>query len=109
MTTMKKFDINIKLCKAMAICATAVIFASCEDNPHDDQQSQYVIIKNENLTPIENDTIAVAINTVHQTLIEICYEDKYYPYFTRQIDEKNIETLKNGNNDFQFEYGAEKF
>lgn len=64
-----------------------------------EKANPYIKIKDDNAKEIKGDTIAVSINSVHQTLFEVVYLSGT-PRYLRQINEGDIEDL-NHHKDYQ--------
>lgn len=91
-----KFGYNFaaKLSSFLTILFAIVLLTSCEE----EKRNEYIIIKNGDGVVVTGDTVTVAINTVHQTLIEVVSHSTT-PRYLRQLDFGNVEELK-GTNDF---------
>jgi len=85
-----KFGYNFaaKLSSLLTILFTIVLLTSCEE----EKRNEYIIIKNGDGVVVTGDTVTVAINTVHQTLIEVVSHSTT-PRYLRQLDQGNIESL----------------
>lgn len=96
-TTNFKFVYNFaaKLSSFLTILFAIVLLTSCEE----EKRNEYIIIKNGDGVVVTGDTVTVAINTVHQTLIEVVSHSTT-PRYLRQLDFGNVEELK-GTNDFE--------
>ncbi len=81
------------------------LFASCEneDEPHKVEVT-VMDIKGKNIT---GDTIDVAVNSINQTLFEVWYMDNDKVFYERQIDNEEIENLKESE-DLHIESGRSK-
>lgn len=94
-----KFNIRcnliIKFCSFLTIVSALVLFVSCDNK----KQDLSITIKNGDGIEITGDTVAVSINTVNQTLIEVVSLSTT-PRYLRQIDQGDIESLK-GHKDYE--------
>ncbi|NOZ47582.1 MAG: hypothetical protein GXO79_12495 [Chlorobi bacterium] len=66
-----------------------LLMTSCKDK----EIIPSIIIKDDNAKEINNDTLIVALNSTHQTLVDVIYEEGSDIKYLRQVDNKDIENL----------------
>jgi hypothetical protein len=83
------YNFTAKFRSFLIFFAASLLIIGCEDK----NQDIYIIIKNGDGIEITGDTVPVIINSVHQTLVDVAFIGSS-PKYSRQIDQRSIEQLK---------------